>query len=146
VIELQPMTVFLEQARAQTTFALVLIAIFAAVALVLAGVGLYSVLSTVVRQRTAEIGVRMAFGAENGSIFKMMVSGLWLSGAGIVAGAAAAVPLTRALRSLLVGVEPTDPATYLVMTGAFLAIAVIACAAPALRALRLDPMTAQRQE
>jgi putative ABC transport system permease protein len=147
VIELQPMTVFLDQARAQTTFALALIAIFAAVALVLAGVGLYSVLSTVVRQRTAEIGVRMAFGAENGSIFKLMVTqGLWLSAAGIVAGAAAAVLLTRALRSLLVGVEPTDPATYLVMTAAFLAIAAIACAVPALRASRLDPMMALRQE
>jgi putative ABC transport system permease protein len=117
------------------------------VALVLAGVGLYSVLSTVVRQRTAEIGVRMAFGAENGSIFKLMVTqGLWLSAAGIVAGAAAAVLLTRALRSLLVGVEPTDPATYLVMTAAFLAIAAIACAVPALRASRLDPMMALRQE
>ena len=147
VIEIQPMTAFLDQARAQTTFALVLIGIFAAVALVLAGVGLYSVLSTVVRQRTAEIGVRMAFGAENGSIFKMMVSqGLWLSAVGIVAGGAAAVLLTRAMRSMLVGVEPTDPATYLVMTGAFLAIAAIACAVPALRASRLDPMTALRQE
>jgi predicted permease len=147
VIEIQPLTAFLDQARAQTTFALVLIGVFAAVALVLAAVGLYSVLSTVVRQRTAEIGVRMAFGAENGSIFKMMVGqGLWLSAAGIVAGAAAAVLLTRAMRSMLVGVEPTDPATYLVMTGAFLAIAAIACAVPALRAARLDPMTALRQE
>ena len=147
VIEMQAMTAFLDQARAQTTFALVLIGIFAAVALVLAGVGLYSVLSTVVRQRTAEIGVRMAFGAENGSIFKMMVGqGLWLSAAGIVAGGFAAVLLTRAMRSMLVGVEPTDPATYLLMTAAFLAIAAIACAVPALRASRLDPMTALRQE
>jgi putative ABC transport system permease protein len=147
VIEIQPMTAYLDQARAQTTFALVLIGIFAGVALVLAAVGLYSVLSTVVRQRTAEIGVRMAFGAENGSIFKMMVGqGLWLSAAGIVAGAGAAILLTRAMRSMLVGVEPTDPATYLVMTAAFLAIAAIACAVPALRAARLDPMTALRQE
>ena len=143
VIEIQPMTAYLDQARAQTTFALVLIGIFAGVALVLAAVGLYSVLSTVVRQRTAEIGVRMAFGAENGSIFKMMVGqGLWLSAAGIVAGAGAAILLTRAMRSMLVGVEPTDPATFLVMTAAFLAIAAIACAVPALRAARLDPMVA----
>jgi putative ABC transport system permease protein len=87
VIEVQPMSAFIEQARAQTTFALVLIGIFAFVALVLAAVGLYSVLSAVVRQRTAEIGVRMAFGAEHRTIFRMMVGeGMWLSGVGITAG------------------------------------------------------------
>jgi putative ABC transport system permease protein len=76
----------------------------------------------------------------------MVGQGLWLSAAGIVAGAGAVILLTRAMRSMLVGVEPTDPATYLVMTAAFLAIAAIACAVPALRAARLDPMTALRQE
>ena len=147
VIEIQPMRVFLEQARAQTTFALVLIAIFAGVALVLAAVGLYGVLSTVVRQRTAEIGVRMALGAHHGSIFRMMVGqGLWLSAAGLAAGLGAALLLTRAMRSMLVGVEPTDPATYAAVAAAFLLIAAVACAVPALRAARLDPITALRQE
>jgi predicted lysophospholipase L1 biosynthesis ABC-type transport system permease subunit len=147
VIDVQPMTAFLDDARAQTTFALALIGIFAVIALVIAAVGLYSVLSTVVRQRTAEIGVRMAFGAGHARIFGMIVSqAIWLSGAGIVFGLVASLMLTQVMRSMLVAVEPTDPATYLTMTGAFLAIAAIACGVPALRAARLDPMVALREE
>jgi putative ABC transport system permease protein len=147
VIDIQPMTAFVGAARAQTTFALVLIAIFAAIALVLAAVGLYGVLSTVVRQRTAEIGVRMAFGAEHRSIFRMMVGqGLWLSAAGIACGLAAAFALTGVMRTMLVGVEPTDPATFAAMAAGFLVVAAAACAVPALRAARLDPMVALREE
>ncbi|MBA3639582.1 MAG: ABC transporter permease, partial [Acidobacteria bacterium] len=94
-IEVQPMSAFIAEAEAQTKFALVLIAVFAGVALVLAAVGLYSVLSTTVRQRTPEIGVRMAFGAARGGIFKMMVvQGLRLSGIGIGIGIVAALVLT----------------------------------------------------
>jgi putative ABC transport system permease protein len=147
VIEVQPMTAFLDQARAQTTFTLVLIAIFAGIALILAAVGLYSVLSTVVRQRTPEIGVRMAFGAQHGRIFRMMVGqGLTLSLAGVGVGLVAALLLTSLIRTMLVGVEPTDPATYGVMTLGFLVIAAIACGVPALRASRLDPMVALRDD
>jgi putative ABC transport system permease protein len=146
-IELQPMIAFVGRAQAQTRFALVLIGIFAAIALVLAAVGLYSVLSTSVRQRTAEIGVRMAFGAEHGRIFRMMVAnGLRLSAAGLACGVVAAVALTGAMRSMLVGVEPTDPATFAAMTLGFLAIAAVACGVPALRAARLDPMVALRDD
>jgi putative ABC transport system permease protein len=135
------------RAQAQTRFALVLIGIFAGIALVLAAVGLYSVLSTSVRQRQAEIGVRMAFGAEHGRIFRMMVlQGLKLSAAGLACGVAAALILTSVIRSQLVGVEPTDPATFVAMTGGFLLIAAIACGVPALRAARLDPMAALRDE
>ena len=106
------------RAQAQTKFALALIGIFAGIALVLAAVGLYSVLSTIVRQRQAEIGVRMAFGAEHGRIFRMMVvQGLKLSAAGSSCGVAAALILTSVIRSLLVGVEPTDPATFAAMAG-----------------------------
>ena len=147
VIEVQPMAAFLDQARAHTTFTLVLIAIFAAIALILAAVGLYGVLSTVVRQRTAEIGVRMAFGAHHGRIFRMMVGqGLTLSVAGVVLGLVSALLLTSVMRTMLVGVEPTDPATYGVMTLGFLVIAAVACGVPALRAARLDPMVALRDE
>ena len=146
-IEVQPMSAFVDEAQAQTKFALVLIGIFAGVALVLAAVGLYSVLSTTVRQRTSEIGVRMAFGAERGGIFKMMVSqGLRLSAAGIVIGIGAALLLTGAMKTMLVGVEPTDPATFAAMAGGFLVVAAIACGLPALRASRLDPMVALRDE
>jgi putative ABC transport system permease protein len=147
VIEAQPMLAFVARAQAQTKFALILIAVFAAIALVLASVGLYSVLSTSVRQRTAEIGVRMAFGAEQGRIFKMMVAqGLKLSAAGLACGVGAAFVLTEVIRTMLVGVEPTDPATFAGIAVGFLLIAGIACGVPALRAARLDPMVALREE
>jgi predicted permease len=146
-IEVQPMLAFVGRAQAQTKFALAMIGIFAAVALVLAAVGLYSVLSTSVRQRQAEIGVRMAFGAEHGRIFRMMVAqGLKLSAAGLACGVAAALILTSVIRSLLVGVEPTDPATFAAVAAGFLLIAAVACGVPALRAARLDPMAALRDE
>ena len=147
VIDVQPMLAFIGRAQAQTKFALVLIAVFAAIALILAAVGLYSVLSTTVRQRQAEIGVRMAFGAEHGRIFRMMVGqGLKLSAAGLACGAAAALVLTRVIQSMLVGVEPTDPATFASMAAGFLLIAAVACGVPALRAARLDPMVALRDD
>ncbi|HVL68695.1 MAG TPA: ABC transporter permease [Vicinamibacterales bacterium] len=146
-IEIQPMSALVAGKQAETKFSLVLIGIFAAVALVLASVGLYGVLSTAVRQRTAEIGVRMAFGAAHVSIFRMVVSqGLRLSAVGIAVGILAALLLTRALRTMLVGVEPTDPATFATMAAAFLLIAAVACGVPALRAARLDPMVALRDE
>jgi hypothetical protein len=146
-VEIQPMLSYVAKAQAETKFVLVLIAIFAAVALVLAAVGLYSVLSTTVRQRTAEIGVRMAFGAAHGSIFRMMViEGLRLSAIGICFGLAVASMLTKGMRTMLVGVEPTDPATFAAMAVGFLAIAIIACGLPAWRASRLDPMVALRAE
>ncbi len=147
VVEMQPMLAFVEGAQAQTRFALILIGIFAGIALLLAAVGLYTVLSTVVRLRTAEIGVRMAFGAAHGSIFRMMVGqGLSLSAIGVAIGLAAAWVLTGAMRTMLVGVEPTDPATFAAMTLGFLVIAAVACAVPALRAARLDPIVALRDE
>jgi putative ABC transport system permease protein len=147
IIDVQPMLAFVERAQAQTKFTLVLIGVFAAIALVLAAVGLYSVLSTTVRQRTAEIGVRVAFGAEHRGIFQMMVlHGLKLSAAGLLLGICAALVLTDVIQSLLVGVEPTDPATYSAMVAGFLFIAAIACGVPALRAARLDPMVALRDD
>jgi putative ABC transport system permease protein len=146
-IEVQPMAAFLEKAQAQTKFALVLIGIFAGVALVLAAVGLYSVLSTTVRQRTAEIGVRMAFGAGHASIFNMMVvQGLRLSAAGVGLGIIAALLMTGAMQSMLIDVQPSDPATFVVMAIGFLLIAAVACGLPALRASRLDPMVALRDD
>jgi predicted permease len=147
VTEMQPMDVVVEKAQAGTRFSLLLIGVFATVAALLAGVGLYGVLSTVVRQRTAEIGVRMALGAAPGSIFSLVVGqGLRLSAAGIVAGLLAALALTRVMTTMLVGVTATDPMTYVAMAVLFFAIAAVACWIPAWRASGLDPTTALREE
>ncbi|HEY9517699.1 MAG TPA: ADOP family duplicated permease, partial [Gemmatimonadales bacterium] len=147
VTDLQPMQAMVDRARAPTRFALVLIGIFATIAVVLAAVGLYGVLSTTVRQRTSEIGVRMAFGADRGTILRLIVGqGLKLSVVGVVLGVIAAVGLTRIMRSMLVGVGATDPLTFATMTVLFLALATVACWVPARRAARLDPNEALRDE
>ena len=130
-----------------TRFALVLIGVFAAVAAVLACVGLYGVLATAVRQRTAEIGVRMAFGASQRKIFGLVIGdGMKLSGVGLVVGLIASFWLTRAMTTMLVGVRPTDPVTYASILTLFLIIAVLACWIPARRAASLDPASALRSE
>jgi putative ABC transport system permease protein len=145
--EMQPMEALVDYAQASTRFSLLLIGVFASVAGLLAGVGLYGVLSTVVRQRTPEIGVRMALGAAPGSIFSLVVrQGLRLSALGIGLGLVAAFALTRAIDSMLVGVKATDPATFAAMTALFFAIAVVASWVPARRAARLDPTAALREE
>jgi putative ABC transport system permease protein len=147
ISEMQPMRNFVERSMAGTRFAFILIGIFAGTAAVLAAVGLYGVLSTVVRQRTAEIGVRVAFGAPRNSIFNLVVGqGLRLSAAGIVLGLLAALPLTQLMTSMLVGVRPTDVATFATMSILFLAVAALACWLPARRAAGLDPISALREE
>jgi putative ABC transport system permease protein len=135
----------LYKAQAPTRFALVLIGIFSVIAAVLASVGLYGVLATLVRQRTAEIGVRMAFGADRGTIFGLIVGhGLMLSAVGVVLGAIASFFLTNAMRSMVVGIRPNDPFTFVVIGVTFFVIALLACGIPAYRAARLDPTVALR--
>ncbi|MCU1238275.1 MAG: hypothetical protein JWP63_6242, partial [Candidatus Solibacter sp.] len=147
VTDVQDMDWIVERAQTGTRFSLFLIAAFAGIAALLAGVGLYGVLSTVVRQRTAEIGVRMALGAAPGGIFVLMVGyGLRLSVAGIAAGSLVAVLLTRAMTSMLVGIKPTDPVTFGVMAVLFFLIAALATWIPARRAAALDPSAALRAE
>jgi putative ABC transport system permease protein len=147
VMEIEPMATLVERAQAATRFQLLLIAAFAAIAVTLAGVGLYGVLATLVRQRTAEIGVRMALGAAPAGIFQLIVGqGLRLSAAGVLAGLAAAAALTRVMSSMLIGVKPTDPATYAVMAGVFFLVAALASWLPARRAAALDPTVALRGE
>jgi putative ABC transport system permease protein len=143
VAEMVPATEVVEAAQAGTRFSLLLIGVFAVIAGTLAGVGLYGVLATAVRQRTAEIGVRMAMGAERGDIVQLVVAqGMRLSAVGIVIGLVAAMVLGRVMTALLVGVKATDPATFAAMTVVFLAIAALASWLPARRAARLDPKTA----
>ncbi len=147
VAELQPMQDYVKAARAPTQFALILIGVFGAIAAVLAAVGLYGVLATAVRQRTAEIGVRMTFGAEAEGIFRLIVGqGLRLSALGIVLGLGAAFAATRVMETLLVGVKPTDPLTFAAIAALFLGVAAAASWVPALRASRLDPAAALREE
>ena len=147
VAEIKPMSAYIDRAMAPTRFSLVLIGVFGAVAAVLAAVGLYGVLSTSVRQRTAEIGVRLAFGATSQSIFRLMIGqGLALSGVGIAIGLAAAFALTGVLQraSMLVAIAPTDPVTYAAIAVLFVLIAAVACWLPARRAASLDPNVALR--
>jgi putative ABC transport system permease protein len=125
--EMQPMDALVERARAGTRFSLLLIGLFAGIAALLAGVGLYGVLSTVVRQRTPEIGVRTALGAAPASIFNLVVGqGLRLSAVGIAVGLLAAFGLTRVMTTMLVGVKATDPSTFAAMAVLFFLIAAVA--------------------
>jgi putative ABC transport system permease protein len=143
VDKMEPAETVVREAQAGTRFSLLLIALFAIVAGVLAGVGLYGVLATAVRQRTSEIGVRMAMGAERGDILRLVVmQGLRLSAAGIFLGFLAALLLGRVMTAMLVGVKATDPLTYASMILVFLAIATLASWLPAWRAAGLDPKTA----
>jgi len=145
--EMQPMSVLVEKAQSGTRFSLLLIGVFAAVAALLAGVGLYGVLSTVVRERTAEIGVRMAIGALPGDIFRLMMGYVArLTTIGIVLGLLAALYLTRAMTTMLVGVKPADPVTYAAMVVSFFTIAAMASWLPARHAASLDPTEALREE
>jgi putative ABC transport system permease protein len=147
VSELQPMTAFVKRAMAPTEFALFLVGAFAIVAAILAAVGLYGVLATTVRQRTSEIGVRMAFGAHATSIFQLVLSqGLRLSAIGLGIGLVVAAATTQVMRSMLVGVGPTDPATFAAIAVLFIIVAAFACWLPARRAARLQPITALREE
>jgi putative ABC transport system permease protein len=135
------------RAQAGTRFSLLLISVFALIAVTLAGIGLYGVLSTVVRQRTAEIGVRMALGAERGDILRLIVlQGLRLSVVGIIIGVVAAFGLGRVITAMLVGEKSTDPATFASVTVVFLAISTLAAWIPARRASILDPTKALREQ
>lgn len=147
VFQVSTMSHLVDESAADTRFVLWLFSTFGIVAIVLAAVGLYSVLSTSVRQRTAEIGVRMAFGAPTRSIFSLIVGhGLLLSTIGVVVGIPAAVLLSRALGTALVNISATDPLTYGTIAVGFLVIAALSCGLPARRASKLDPLSALRQE
>lgn len=147
VFQVATMASLVEESAAGTRFVLWLFSVFGVVAILLAAVGLYSVLSTAVRQRTAEIGVRMAFGAPTRSIFSLIVGhGLVLSAIGVVIGIPAAIVLSRALGTALVNVSATDPLTYGTIAVGFLLIAALSCGLPALRASKLNPLAALRQE
>jgi putative ABC transport system permease protein len=137
----------LAQSVAQPRFITFLFGMFAALAVALAAIGLYGVISYSVSQRTHEIGIRMAIGAEKNDVLKFVVGrGLKLALSGVAVGIAGALALTRFLASILYGVTPTDPLTFVAVSLVLLAVALLACYIPARRAAKVDPMVALRYE
>jgi predicted permease len=131
----------------QPRFYMTLLSIFAGVALALAAIGIFGVLSYAVAQRTREIGIRMALGARSGAVLGLVVRhALMLAGAGVAIGIVAAYYLSRTLTSLLFAIEPGDPLTFAVVAGVLMAVALIASYVPAVRATRVDPIVALRAE
>jgi putative ABC transport system permease protein len=136
-----------DSSMAGARFRTTLLAAFAGIALLLAALGIYGVLAYFVSQRAREIGIRLALGAQPSGVFRMVVrQGVVPVIAGAIAGVAIAVPMTILMRTLLFGVQPIDPPTYAIALTALAAIAVAACAVPALRATRVDPLVALRDE
>lgn len=134
-------------ALAPRRISMVLLGIFAALALALSSVGIYGVISFVVGQRTHEIGVRMALGAQRGDVMRMVLGeGARMASVGVAAGIAAALGLTRLMANQLFGVTPQDPLTFIVVAVLLALVALAACYLPARRAVRVDPMVALRYE
>jgi putative ABC transport system permease protein len=134
-------------AVARQRFSMLLLAIFAGIALVLAAVGIYGVMSYSVAQQTREIGIRMALGAQRGDVLKMTIKqGLRLVGFGLLIGLVVAFILTRVMASLLFGISATDPITFLTISLVLLAVAMLASYIPSVRAMRVDPMVALRYQ
>ena len=135
------------EATARQGFNMLLLTIFACVALLLASIGIYGVMSYAVEQRTHEIGIRMALGARTGDMMRLVVgNGMKLVAIGVVVGLAGAFWLTRYMSALLYGVKPTDPSTYVAVALVLLAVAFLATYIPARRAAQVDPVIALRYE
>jgi predicted permease len=137
----------LARSIANQRFALVLLGVFAGLALLLASVGIYGVLSYLVGQRTAEIGVRMALGAQRSDVLTMILrDGVRMTMIGTAIGIAGALGLTQLMASMLFGVKPTDPLTFIAVVVVLCAVALLSCYVPAHRAMKVDPIVALRYE
>jgi putative ABC transport system permease protein len=147
VFEVRSIDQLMSSAISQQRLVLVLLLGFASLALLLAGVGIYGVIAYSVSQRTHEIGIRIALGAQTSNVLRMVIEqGMKLALAGVAIGLAAALALTRLMKSLLFGVSATDPLTFAGVALLLVAVALLACWIPARRATKVDPMVALRYE
>jgi predicted permease len=143
----QTMDEIISDSLASQRFSMAVFGIFAALALTLASVGIYGVISYLVQQRTQEIGVRVALGAKRSDVLRLILGeGMRMAGAGVILGLMASFGLTRLMASLLYGVSATDPLTFTVVALVLALVALAACYIPARRAMRVDPMVALRYE
>lgn len=147
LVQVDTLEDIVKASAAPTRFAMTLISIFAGLALLLAVVGLYGVLAYRVRQRRPELAVRMTLGARRSGVFRLVVrQGMLLVVLGLAVGVLAALASSRFLTGLLVGVMPHDPVTFFAICALFVLVALLACAVPAWRAIRIDPVVALRYE
>jgi len=147
VLDVMTLENLLDESLAHQRVSMLLLALFATFAVLLAGLGIYSVLSYAVRRRVPEIGLRVALGARRSDVLWMVLGqGLRLTLAGLAIGTLGAFGLTRLLAGLLFGVRPTDPLTFVAVSALLCAIALLACYLPARRAMRVDPMVVLRHE
>jgi putative ABC transport system permease protein len=147
IVDVMSMEQRLAESIASRRFQTLIFGIFAAVALVIAAVGIYGVISYAVSQRTHEIGVRMALGAQARDVLRMVIwRGLSLALIGVALGLAAALALTRVMKNLLFEVSATDPGTFALIALLLIGVALIASYIPARRATKVDPLRALRHE
>jgi putative ABC transport system permease protein len=145
--DVETMEEIVDNSVAQRRLTMLLLTIFAGLALVLAAVGIYGVIGYSVSQRTQEIGIRMALGAPRAAVMRMVVGqAMTLAGIGLAAGAVGAWLLTRLMEKLLFGVTPSDPLTFTVVAGLLALVAAVAASVPGYRATRVDPVIALRAE
>jgi putative ABC transport system permease protein len=147
VFNIRTMDQIVSQSIAPRRFSMMLLAVFAVVALALASIGIYGMMSYAVAQRTREIGLRMTLGAQRGNVLRMVIGhGMKLALAGVVLGLIAALALTRTMKNLLFGVSATDPLTFVAIALLLALVALLACWIPAQRATKVDPLVALRYE
>jgi putative ABC transport system permease protein len=147
VSNIRTMQQVVETSFKQSGFVLTILGIFAVLALLLSALGIYGVMSYLVSQRTSEIGIRMALGANRSDVLKLILKhGLLLATVGVLIGVVASFALTRMMSDLLYGVSPTDPATFIVIPFVLIIVAFLSSFLPARSASRVDPIVALKYE